>query len=81
MKRKMYHFPETRMHKNGRPRVLGDTFPVMKEMKEKNLHRGPHAPGRLQPLGEGAEENSVSYQLLEKMKEKSIICFIRTVGV
>jgi hypothetical protein len=44
MKRKMYHFPETRMHKNGRPRVLGDTFPVMKEMKEKNLHRAPPRP-------------------------------------
>ena len=44
----MYHFPETRMHKNARSRALGDTFPVMKEMKEKNLHR-PQAP--LAPLG------------------------------
>jgi hypothetical protein len=35
--RKMYHSPDTRMHKNGRPRAPGDTVPVMKEMKEKTF--------------------------------------------
>ena len=36
MKEKMYHFPETRMRKIARARAVGDTLPVMKEMKEKN---------------------------------------------
>jgi hypothetical protein len=61
------------MHKNGRPRVLGDTVPVMKEMKEKNLHRGPRAPGvcnRWGRVASGPGGNSVSYQLLEKWKKK-----------
>jgi hypothetical protein len=47
--RKMYHFPETRMHKNARPLASGHTFPVMKEMKEKNLHRAPQAPQAPRP--------------------------------
>jgi hypothetical protein len=37
----MYHFPETRMHKNGRPRAPGHAFPVMKEMKEKTFIARP----------------------------------------
>jgi hypothetical protein len=68
----MYHFPETRMHKNARPRVSGHTVPVMKEMKEK---WGARAAARNR-----GRRKSVSYQLLEN-ERKSIICFIRTVAV
>ena len=75
------------MRKNASPHALGDTFPVMKEMKEKNLHRAPRAPG---PWGLGAgcnrwgrapDENFCILSTFRKMKEKSIICFIRTVAV
>ena len=67
--RKMYHFPETRVHKNARPRALGDTFPVMKEMKEKNLHRTPQAPGALGgPGAAGPQRRKILYPIyfLEK---------------